>query len=78
MNTKQILINNSFTNRATDKEITRMRTYGDSHINVIIYINLFYKQQMSNSYETDESVLTEIVVRNVSCVNDNDQLKLIY
>ena len=32
---------------------------------------------MSNSYKTDERVLKEIVVRNVSCVNDNDELKLI-
>ena len=32
---------------------------------------------MSNSYKTDERFLKEIVVRNVSCVNDNDELKLI-
>ena len=31
---------------------------------------------MSNSYKTDERVLKEIV-RNFSCVNDNDELKLI-
>ena len=31
---------------------------------------------MSNSYKTDERVLKEIVVKNVSCVNDNDELKL--
>ena len=32
---------------------------------------------MSNSYKTDERVLKEIVVINVSCVNNNDELKLI-
>ena len=52
-----------------------MRTNSNSDINVINNINIFYKNQMSNSYKTDERVLKEIVVRNVSCVNDNDELK---
>ena len=42
-----------------------MRTNNDSDINVINNISIFYKNQVSNSYKTDERVLKEIVVRNV-------------
>ena len=49
-----------------------------SDINVINNIKIFYKHQMlKNVHNTDERVLKEIVVRNVSCVNDNNELKLI-
>ena len=54
-----------------------MRTNNDSDINVINNINIFYNNQMSNSHKTDERVLKEIVLRNVSCVNNNDERKLI-
>ena len=53
-----------------------MRINDNFDINVINNINIFYKNQMSNSYKTDERILKEIVVRNVSCVNNNDELKL--
>ena len=49
-NTKQVLINNFFTNRVIDKEIARMRTNDDSDINVVNNLKIFYKNQMSNSY----------------------------
>ena len=32
---------------------------------------------LKNVHNTDERVLKEIVVRNVSCVNDNNELKRI-
>ena len=42
--------------------MARLRTNSDSDSNVINNIKLFYKNQLSNSFKTDERVLKEIVI----------------
>ena len=74
---KQILINNGFTNREVDKEINGYRnTANASADETNEVIKLFYENQMTNSYKTDERVLNQIIERNVNVLG-NARLKVI-
>ena len=77
---KQILINNGYSNTDVDKEtrlfITRtllQHTQNDTHTTHTV----FYKNQMTPAYKTDERVLHDIISRNVTCTNPQNKLLLI-
>ena len=39
--------------------------------------NIYYQNQFSNSYKTDERIIKQIVKDNIKCVNESDLLKMI-
>lgn len=77
--TKQILVNNGYSNRKVDQEINRcMESFNALPTNSDRRdITLYYCNQMSSAHKTDERVLQEIVKRNVRCTSPGDTLKLV-
>jgi len=77
---KQILVNNGYSNKDVDREIEKFlnnrqdsansQTIGKIH-------KVYYQNQMSNSYKTDERVIKDIIRRNVTCNTPTDKLALI-
>jgi hypothetical protein len=77
--TKQVLVNNGYSNRAVDRVIKqhRERNNRPTAANHGISNKVYYGNQMSRAYRTDERVLQEIIHRNVRCTSQDDSLKLI-
>ena len=80
---KQILINNGYSNHMVDTEICKILsksfappTFHEPNPNSTSH-NLYYCNQMTPAYKTDERVLQDIVKQNVSCSNPNDTIKLV-
>jgi Ser-tRNA(Ala) deacylase AlaX len=74
--TKQILINNGFTNSQVDCAV---RKYNNNNIQTNDdhpKIDLFYENQMSNSYQTDERIIKQIIDRNVRSIDPNERINL--
>ena len=69
---KQILVNNGFTNRDVDHQIQHYQTPcpAPNSTERIVY----YQNQMSSAYKTDERVIKNIVRRNVQCTNEDDKM----
>ena len=79
---KQTFVNNGYKNSAFDKVLNK---FLDKVPNTEPppdpdpagqVIEVFYKNQYSDSYKTDEKVLKEIVYNNVKCTRETDKLKL--
>ena len=79
--TKQILVNNGYSNSAIDKEIktflqnmnkerSRNQESGTTH-------TVYYRNFMNNQYKKGKEVLKEILHENVTFKNKDDKLKLI-
>jgi hypothetical protein len=72
---KQILVNNGFSNTLVDQEINKYQARqarpqeqenrGAKH-------TVYYQNQMSSAYKMDERVLKSIIQRNVQCCSDDD------
>jgi hypothetical protein len=79
MRAKQVLVNNGYSNRAVDCVIKhhRERNNRPTTENVGVTHKIYYSNQMSLAYKTDERVLQEIVRRNVQCNSQEDRLNLI-
>jgi hypothetical protein len=79
LRTKQVLVNNGYSNRAVDSVIKHQRERNNqpATANIGITHKVYYNNQMSLAYKTDERVLQEIVQRNVRCNSPDDRLKLI-
>lgn len=79
---KQTLINNSYSNTTFDNTLKK---YLEKHImpknehqnNSSNTHTLYYKNQFSKAYKTDERILKSIIEENVKCTNPDDRLKLI-
>ena len=79
---KQTLINNGYSNSQFDKVCSDFvdsinnnnenNTPENSNVHEI-----FYQNQMSDTYKIDEKVIKTILKNNVKCNNENDKLKLI-
>jgi hypothetical protein len=81
-NCKQLLVNNGYSNKAIDREITYHRTSRlASHSYVENNENLqriFYRNQMSEAYKIDERVIREMINRNVTLCNHSELKLCIY
>jgi hypothetical protein len=78
---KQTLINNGFSNLDFDN---RLKHFINKKFEVPPPTDLvrqqhkiYYKNQMSQAYKTDERTLHSIIFNNVCCVQPNDQLQLV-
>ena len=80
---KQALINNGYSNTKFDNILNRylkeriernppQLTDPEARTH-----NLFYRNQYSNAYKTDERILRNIIKENTQCVDNNHKLKLI-
>ena len=79
---KQTFVNNGYRNSTFDKVLNKYldklpkpkpTTDTDSTGEVI---EIYYRNQYSDAYKTDEKVLKDIVYNNVKCSRDTDRLKL--
>ena len=78
---KQTLINNGYSNKLFDRILN---TYLNDKLNNKQAITcdtgrthtVFYKNQFSLAYKTDEWILQEIMKNNIHCNNSNDTFKL--
>jgi hypothetical protein len=78
---KQILVNNGYSNRAVDIEISNCRAR-QSRIDNEPVVNenittIYYQNQMNCGYKTDERVLNAIVQNNIRCTTQNGRIKLL-
>jgi hypothetical protein len=74
---KQILINNGFTNMEVDKIVKDSRDMRDRIADESVEnVSVYYENQMNESYKIDERVIKQIIDRNVNGV-DNVKLKVI-
>ena len=77
--TKQMLINNNYSNSMVDSQIRKFLDHihspkpNDTTQNTI---DLFYHNQMHKNYRIDERVLTDIIHDNVTCQKPNTKVKL--
>ena len=77
---KQILVNNGYSNSEFDKELLKFRNNINNNINTTpngTTHKIYYCNQMSTAYKTDEKVLNRIISANTKFVNPNDKLKLV-
>lgn len=77
--TKQILVNNGYSNSKIDLEIHQcMKSFNAPPTNNDKRdIKIYYCNQMSSAHKTDERVLQNIIKRNVRCTSPDDTLKLV-
>ena len=68
---KQILINNGYSNRDVDNEIRRFLKLSESTTHT-----LFYRNYMNSHYQKDEKALKDLVRENVT-MKENNKLKLV-
>ena len=77
---KQILVNNGYTNTEVDAEIqnqmTRHHQPQQRQNQTEQIIQVFYRNQMSPSYRVDERVLRDIIKKNVKCTLPNTRLQI--
>ena len=79
---RQILANNSYSQRTIDIEIQRILAKHNSQMtqttdkDTDTTLNLMYENQMNDAYKTDERVLRDIIHRNCEPVHADDKLKL--
>ena len=78
--TKQLLVNNGYTNTEIDEEIhkqldkhQRQQTTQNSASKVH---HVYYKNFMSSQYKTDEQILKSIVKKNTVCNKHDEQLQI--
>ena len=77
---KQLLVNNSYTNRMIDNTIkafmekvnTQRPTKNDTE-----KTKVYYQNQMNSAYKVDEQVLKKIIKDNVKCKDNNNKLNII-
>jgi hypothetical protein len=82
---KQILVNNGFTNHQFDNELRNYKINSQTAPSQPSTNNeptktdhkVFYCNQMSSAYKADERALHSIIDRNVLCRSPNDSLKVI-
>ena len=81
MRIKQVLINNGYSNQVFD---THLRSFLTKHHQPAPSINstgtnhlVFYCNQMSSAYKTDERILKSIVYNNTRCTQPDDKLQLV-
>jgi hypothetical protein len=78
---KQILVNNGFSNRTVDTEISNYRSRENRTNNEAISngtpTTVFYQNQMNRGYKVDERVLQSIIHDNVKSTTDNENIKLL-
>ena len=77
--TKQMLINNNYSNHMIDTQIRKFlnQTHSSESIETKKEtIDLFYHNQMHRNYKIDERVLTDIIHNNVSSINPDKKVKL--
>ena len=79
---KQTLVNNGYSNSMFDQICNKFLENVNNTSTQIIQDNsevhtIFYKNQMSNAYKTDEKVLKAILKNNIKCTNDSDKLKVV-
>ena len=78
-NLKQALINNGYTNRLFDSVLSKyLNTVSQtkSHEQTVSH-HVYYRNQFSNAYKTDERVLKHIIRSNTEYKNPQEKLKLI-
>lgn len=82
---RQILANNSHSQRVIDSEIERILTQYSAHQRIgkpqggdsdKHRLRIFYENQMNDSYKTDERILKKIIHNNIEPVQDGDKLEL--
>ena len=77
---KQLIINNSYCHTLYDSTIKKYIQQNESQTREIPgesnTYELFYRNQMSDSYKIDEKILKAIIKQNTKCINENDKLKL--
>ena len=77
--TKQMLINNNYSNSMVDSQICKFLDHVHStnpSDTVQDSIDLYYKNQMHKNYKIDERTLTDIIHNNVNCIKPNTKVKL--
>ena len=80
-NLKQSFVNNGYSNTRFDsvfnKYMQKISSPPEATQQEGNTIEVYYKNQFSSAYKTDEKVMNDIIGKNVKCVNDNDRLKLV-
>jgi hypothetical protein len=76
---KQTLVNNGFTNSEFDRRLkhfldNKFEPHEENTISPTIH-KLFYKNQMSAAYKTDERVLKSILSQHVQCAQPHNKLQ---
>ena len=78
---KQVLINNNYPNSLVDKEINRflVNKFSDNPANKDskTTINIFYNNQMHDSYKQEERIIKSLVHDNIDC-SSNYSVKMIF
>jgi hypothetical protein len=77
---KQTLVNNGFSNSDFDRRLNHfINSKFDKQTarQEVVTHTLFYKNQMSLAYKTDERVLHSILTQNTQCVQLTDRLQLV-
>ena len=78
--TKQMLINNNYSNSLVDNQIRKFldRIHSPKPNDIVQdTIDLYYNSQMHTNYKIDERVLTHIIYNNVTCQKPNTKVKLL-
>ena len=76
---KQLLINNNYTNKEFDNTLKEYLQNVDRapDNSTTVKHNIYYRNQITDAYKMDETVMKNILRQYVKCNNDNEQLKLI-
>jgi len=78
-NSKQILINNGYSNTNFDEELNKyleQQNKNRSETPCKTKISLYYQNQMNTGYKIDERILKNMIKKNVQCTNNDDQIEL--
>ena len=79
-NLKQTFVNNGYSNSAFDKVLNKFldkkSTPPPDTDTMGEVVEVFYMNQFSDAYKTDEKVLKDIVTKNVKCTRQTDNFKL--
>ena len=78
---KQSLINNGYSNPLFDSILsnyTNKLNFKRENSNQTVLLNkIYYKNQYSEAYKTDERILRQIVKNNTTCTKQNERIQLV-
>ena len=77
--TRQVLINNGYSNRQVDAEIKAQmdKMHDNKATDKKEKINLFYRSQMNSSYQLEERIMRDIITSHVESTDPDKQLNLV-
>ena len=78
---KQVLVNNNYTNTIIDQQINKFLNHKIEKSNNTqnsTYLDIYHKNQTHTNSKIDEKTLKEIIMTNVKCINQNQNIRIIF